>query len=446
MRESATRRVEQAIANLHRTEPDVHAYARVFEKQALGQARQLDSESDRGSLHGVPFAVKEVFEVAGVETTGGSRALAGRIAEADAAVVQRLRSSGAVLVGTQVSHELTCGLDEPPTRNPCNLACYPGGSSAGAGVSVAVGSASFALGTDAAGSVRIPAAMTGVVGFKPSMGAVSKRGVIREASAPSIDNVGIVARDVALVANVFGAISFADAGDTQTSLRRPHVSSIEVSDRPFLEGRRIAILGERTMEMLDRIFEQQLDVKVAFECCCERLQSRGARLVELELPGFARAGSIITTFFSQELAFAHRKLLHDRGADYHPQVREMLTAAMAASPTLLDDAVRLRMELAADVEHEFGALAVDALLTPTTPRVAMPLADFDPIIELRTLIPYTCAFNLTGHPAISIPNGVDGNGMPIGVQLVGHLYHDRALLRLAAALEQPYVDPEAQPL
>ncbi|MBN9252925.1 MAG: amidase [Mesorhizobium sp.] len=438
MRESATTLVEQAIANLDRTEPDVHAYARVFEKQALEQARQLDGEADRGPLHGVPFAVKEVFEVAGVETTGGSRALAGRIAEADAAVVQRLRSSGAVLIGTQVSHELTCGLDEPPTRNPWNLACYPGGSSAGAGVSVAVGSALFALGTDAAGSVRIPAAMTGVVGFKPSMGAVSKRGVIREASAPSIDNVGIVARDVALVAHVFGAISFADAGDTQSLLRRPHVSKIEVRDLPSPEGRRIAILGERTMEMLDRIFERQTEVKLAFERCCERLASRGARLVELELPGLAQAGNVITTFFSQELAFAHRKLLHARGADYHPQVREMLAAAMAASPTLLDEVMTLRMGLAVDVERGFGALSVDALLTPTTPRVAMPLADFDPTKELGTLIPYTCGFNLTGHPAISIPNGVDGNGMPIGVQLVGKRYDDHALLQLAAGLEQPY--------
>ena len=436
MRESATTRVEQAIARLRHTEPTVHAYVQTFEKQALELARQLDNEPARGPLHGVPFAVKEVFDVAGVETTGGSRALAGHVAGADAEVVGRLRASGAILLGTQVSHELTCGLDEPPTRNPWNLACYPGGSSAGAGVSVAVGSASFALGTDAAGSVRIPAAMTGVVGFKPSMGAVSKRGILREASAPSIDNVGIVARDVALVVSVFNAISFPDAGDTQTLLRRPHVSEVEASDRSSLEGRRIAILGEGTLEMLDRVYERQADVKSAFEATCARLRGLGVELVEVEFQTLAQAGNAVTTFFSQELAFAHKALLHKRDIQYHPSIREMLSAAIVPSPSTLDDAVATRVRLLAEIEHGLHTHDVEALLTPTTPRVAMPLTDFDPKAELGTLIPYTCGFNLTGHPAISLPNGADRSGLPIGLQVVGRLHQDAALLQLAAELER----------
>lgn len=441
MLEGSIARVEQAIANLQKTELHVHAYTNVFEEQALAHAGQLDGEPNRSTLHGVPFAVKEVFDVSGLETLGGSRALSGRVAPADAAVVERLRLSGAVLLGTQVSHELTCGLDEPPTRNPWNLDCYPGGSSAGAGVSVAVGSASFALGTDAAGSVRIPAAMTGVVGFKPSIGAVSKRGIVREASAPSIDNVGIVARDVALVAQVFQVVSFADAGDTQTLARRSRTSINDGADSLSLHGRRIGILGERTLELLDRTFERQVEVVAAFERTRERLVNEGAQLVEFELPGLANAGSIVSTFFSHELAYAHRNLLHSRRADYHPQVYVMLKAAMDASPSALEDAVTLRGKLAEDFDRELRAIAVEAVVTPTTPRVAMPLSSFDPQRELGSLIPYTCAFNLTGHPAISIPNGADSFGMPIGLQIVGQLHNDHALLQLSAAMER--LSPEA---
>lgn len=435
MRESATIRVEQAVARLHETEPRVHAYVHTLERQALHEARQLDGEAVRGPLHGIPFAVKEVFDIAGVETTGGSRALAGHVAEADAAAVQRLRDAGAVLMGTQVSHELTCGLDEPATRNPWNLDCYPGGSSAGAGVSVAVGSAWFALGTDAAGSVRIPAAMTGAVGFKPSMGAISKRGVIREASAPSIDNVGIVARNVALVADVFDAIAFADAGDAQTLLRRPNARDGEQHGEPRFQGKRVAVLGERTLAMLNRIHECEPDVKSAFEGACELLRAAGAELVSLEFPTLAHASGAVVTFFSRELAFAHRNLLRNGETRYHPRIREMLTETLSSSSCALADAIAVRTRLSAEVEEGLSTVGAEVLLTPTTPRVAMPLAHFRPEAELATLIPYTCGFNLTGNPAISLPNGADRHGLPIGLQAIGRLYHDAALLRFSAALE-----------
>jgi aspartyl-tRNA(Asn)/glutamyl-tRNA(Gln) amidotransferase subunit A len=434
--ESATIRVEQAIARLRETEPKVHAYVHTLERQALHEARQLDSEAVRGPLHGIPFAVKEVFDIAGVETTGGSRALAGHVADVDAAAVQRLRHAGAVLMGTQVSHELTCGLDEPATRNPWNLACYPGGSSAGAGVSVAVGSAWFALGTDAAGSVRIPAAMTGVVGFKPSMGAVSKRGVIREASAPSIDNVGIVARNAALVADVFDAISFADPGDAQTLLHRPNARDAGLFGGRRFQGKRVVVLGEHTLAALDRIHECEPDVKSAFEAACELLRAAGAELVSLELPTLAQASGAVVAFFSQELAFAHRGLLRNGETRYHPQIREMLAATLSLPSSTLDDATAVRTRLLAEVEEGLSTVGAEVLLTPTTPRVAMRLASFRPEAELASLIPYTCGFNLTGNPAISLPNGTDRHGLPIGLQVVGRLCHDAALLRFSAALER----------
>ena len=142
--ESATEQLERTLARMRETEPMVHAYVHVDERGARATADAADATASTGPLHGLPFAVKEVIEVAGIPTTGGSQVLKDHVPHEDATVVRRLRDAGAVLVGTQVSHELTCGLDEPPTRNPWDLACYPGGSSAGAGVSVAVGSASFA--------------------------------------------------------------------------------------------------------------------------------------------------------------------------------------------------------------------------------------------------------------------------------------------------------------
>lgn len=436
MRECPTTLVADAITRLHQTESRVHAYVRTFEKQAIDRAGQLDDAPEQGPLHGIPFGVKEVFDIAGVETTGGSPVLAGHVADADAEVVRRLREAGAVLLGTQVSHELTCGLDQPATRNPWNLDCYPGGSSAGAGVSVTVGSAAFAIGTDAAGSVRIPAAMTGVVGFKPSSGAVSKKGVIREASAPSIDNVGVVAGDVALVADVFGAIAFPDPGDAHTLLRRPQFPQRRVLRERELEGRRVAVLGERTVAMLDHVYEQQADVREAFQRICDRLRGLGVKLVTLELPTIAKAGSAVFTLFSQELAFAHRSRIENGNAPYHQSIRDMLAASVVPSPSSLDEAVEIRTRLSEEVEVEFSKLEIEALMTPTSPRVAMPLSSFHPVTELATLIPYTCGFNLSGHPAISLPNGLDRNGMPIGLQLVGRLYQDASLLQLAACVEQ----------
>ena len=210
MPESAVARLDGALRRLDETEPFIHAYVDVDRAGATAAARLVDEGDVGGPLAGRPFAVKEVISVAGLPAAGGSPAFATHVAGFDATVVERLRSAGAVFVGTQVSHELTCGLDEPPTRNPWALDSYPGGSSAGGGASVAVGSTEFALGTDAAGSVRIPAAMTGVVGLKPTAGLVSAHGVVRHATAPSIDNVGILARSVAEVSKILEVIAGPD--------------------------------------------------------------------------------------------------------------------------------------------------------------------------------------------------------------------------------------------
>ena len=156
----------------------------------------------------------------------------------------------------------------------------------------------------------------------------------------------------------------------------------------------------------------------------------------VEIPALHRAPDAIFTLFATELAAAHRHLLEGRAADYHPGVLEMLVGALSIPPSQVAEAVGFRSGLRGEVLGAFAEAHIDALVTPTTPRVAMPLASFDPAAELGTLIPYTCPFNLTGHPAVSVPCGFTASGLPVGLQLVGAPFEDVALLEVAAAYEQ----------
>ena len=365
-------------------------------------------------------------------TSGGCRAFADNVATSDATVVARLRDAGAVLVGTQVSHELTCGLDQPPTRNPWNIACYPGGSSAGAGVSVAVGSAEFALGTDAAGSVRIPAAMTGTTGLKPTAGLVSTAGVIRQATAPSIDNVGIIAGTAAEIAEVLRVVAGPDPLDPQTL----QAAAASTPDAPtIINHTRFAVLGPATRSALDEVHAIDPDVDGAFDSACAMLREAGALISTIELPELPAAIGAVVTFFSAELAAAHRGVFEGKREYYHAGVAEMLRSSFDIPKERLENAVEVRQRLRTAVDDALAPSRAECLLTPTVPRVAMALSEFDPGEELGTLIPYTCGFNLTGHPAVSLPCGFSSGGLPIGLQMIGRRWKDFRLLALARAFQ-----------
>lgn len=425
MSDAADSQLARALDVVAHTESKVHAYRRVLEREARLAAATADTNPVASPISGWPFAVKEVFDVAGVETSGGSQAFKDRIATADATVVGRLRSAGGVLVGTQIAHELTCGCDQPPTRNPWNLACYPGGSSAGAGVSVAVGSARFALGTDAAGSVRIPAAMTGTTGLKPTWGLISAHGVMRQASAPSIDHVGIVARSAADIAQILPVIVGPDPWDPATLQAR------QAHDEAPRHNTRIAVLGNVTLEALAEIHPLDPDIKDSFSDACAVFRRAGAEIVELELPTLPHAVEASVTFFSAELACANAKTLAERKADYNAAVVEVIETGLAIPADRLGQALRTRSQLRQEITSVLASAGAHFLLTPTTPRPAMPLSQLDPSEDLATLIPFTCGFNLTGNPAISLPCGLTRSGLPIGLQIVGRHLTDSALLDLA---------------
>nr|WP_254445009.1 amidase [Ruegeria atlantica] len=418
----------QVFAAADRTEANIHAYKHLLRQEARTAASEADQNAPTSPIHGWPFAVKEVFDVTGVPTSGGCPAFENRVPDRDATAVRRLRDAGAILIGTQVSHELTCGADEPPTRNPWNLACYPGGSSAGAGASVAVGSARFALGTDAAGSVRIPAAMTGTVGLKPSAWRVSAAGIFRKATAPSIDNVGIVARDVSDVRAVLQTIAGPDLDDPRTLWQME--DSAPVAKLTELQGCSLAVLGPKTIDLLNEVHELDPEIKSAFDNVCDVYQTLGACIVFVEIPELAEAIPTVVTLFSTELAAAHRASLRERSDAYFPSISDMLRANLNPDRGDLAAAIQTRTRLRRAIDTALHNVEAKFLLTPTTPRVAMKLATFIPAEELGSLIPYTCGFNLTGHPALSLPSGFSSEGLPIGHQIVGPFSRDNEVLDL----------------
>lgn len=420
--------LEATLDRLEETEPLVHAYARVDVDGARTAARAVDAGDRIGPLQGIPFGVKDVIETAGLETTAGSRLLSGNVPSRDATCVRRLRAAGAVLVGKHVTHEFACGQDVPPTQNPWHLGHYPGGSSAGGGVSVAVGSSLAALGTDAGGSVRKPAAVTGVIGLKPTHGRISLSGVVRSASSHSLDHIGIFGRRVRDVATVLEALAGYDPADPR-SLDEP-VSSYRTDLDSGIEGIRLG---------LDRsyFFGQGLEssVEEAVERALQELAGLEADFVEVEIPSLALALPAAFTILPAEVAAVHRRWINERPGDYVDGTRRMLEFGLLIPAGNIEAAHRARQHLRLEIAATFASERLDALVTPTLPRTAPALDRMDPTVDVPGLIPYTAPWNVTGQPALTVPCGFDDDGLPIGLQIVGRPLDESTMLRIGHAYE-----------
>jgi Asp-tRNA(Asn)/Glu-tRNA(Gln) amidotransferase A subunit family amidase len=416
------------LAQLRATEPLVHAYVRVTEDEARRQARRLDRSRPQSRLAGIPFGVKDVLETAGVPTEAGSRLLSGNVPSADAEVVRRLRDAGAVLLGKHVTHELACGQDVPPTRNPWDLACYPGGSSAGGGVSVAVGSSLVAIGTDAGGSVRKPAAVTGVVGLKPTFGRISRRGVLQAASAPSLDHVGLFTRTAEDAAAVLGAVAGHDAADSASSVE-PVPDYVSLLDEP-IRGLRIGVVDSIPGA------EPGPEVATAVDEARRELAGLGATLVPVALASLRDAARAGFTLFPAELAAVHEGWLATRAQLYGTGTRRLLEQGRAVQAAKLAGAEAARSAVRREVEAVFRAGGLAALAMPTVPYVAMRLDVMVPERDVARYIPYTAPWNLIGWPALSVPCGFGAGLLPIGLQLVGRPFDEATILRLGHAYQR----------
>jgi aspartyl-tRNA(Asn)/glutamyl-tRNA(Gln) amidotransferase subunit A len=427
--------VEACLDRIAALDDRLRSFVVVLAERAREDARRAEREiaagDYRGPLHGIPIAIKDLADVAGVPTRAGSAVLAAAgAATADATVVARLREAGAIVLGKTTTHEFAFSVFTPPTRNPWQLDRVPGGSSGGSAVAVAAGMAFAALGSDTGGSIRIPAACCGVVGLKPTYGRVSKAGVTP--LSWSLDHLGPLSRSVADAAAFLQVVAGPDPAD-------PTTRDVLVDD--YMADLDRGVAGLR-IGIPDRYFGARLDpaIAAAIQAAVARLAAAGASCQEVAIPALDRVLDVHYLTILAEAATYHRAHHADQFLDYAEDVQRFL--AIGASIPAVDyiEAQRARRGVLAEMLAAFHV--VDLLAMPTLP-IEAPTTDQDTIIwddgdedALTTLIRFTCPFNQTGLPAISVPCGLGPSGLPIGLQLVGPPFAEGRVLRAAAAAER----------
>ena len=421
------------LARIEQLAPKLNGFVTVTAERALAEAAAADREiaagRSRGPLHGVPMALKDLFDTAGVRTTAGSRILAENVPVRDAAVVERLSASGLVLLGKTNMHEFAFGTtsDNPhfgPVRNPWDLERSPGGSSGGSGAALASGLCAVSFGTDTGGSIRIPAGACGVTGLKPTLGRVSRRGVTP--LAWSFDTVGPMARTVEDAALLMNTIAGPDAEDEWCSTR-----PAEDFTRDFERG-----AGGLTLGVPREWFFEGVEpgIEAAVREAIAVLEREGARRIEVSLPGMADAHTAHHAILAAEAAAFHGAWLRERPDDYGDDVRRGLELGQLIAAVDYVNARRVQAIVRAAFR---AALAeADVLVTPCLPQAPLRVGEFmsrEPAVAWNRLL---TPVNLAGYPAISVPCGFDGGGMPVGLQIVGRPFEEALLLRVARAYER----------
>jgi aspartyl-tRNA(Asn)/glutamyl-tRNA(Gln) amidotransferase subunit A len=416
--------VESVLNRIGAVEPHIRAFVWVDRDAALSTAAGLDEEvragSVRGPLHGIPIAVKDIFDVAGLPTRCGCRAYDdAKPATQDSTAVAWLRAAGAILIGKTTTHELACGVYTEPTRNPWDLDRIPGGSSGGSAAAVAAGAAMAALGSDTGGSIRIPASLCGVVGIKPTYGRVSTAGVLT--LSPSLDHVGPLAKTVDDAASVLSVIA--------------HRGDLDMIKPLRLDGRRLGVPREAFFEPI------QPSVQHVFEGARSTLETLGATVIDLSIPQLSSALEAEFGIVLAEAASFHEELMKDRAALIGAGVRSMLEAGAVLPATQYLRALRVRSELAAAINNAFESHRLDALVAPTLPDVAarrdQETFDFNGRAEPVTdaYVRTTAPFNLTGLPVVAVPAGLSAAGLPVGVQFASRSFAEVTAINIAWAFE-----------
>jgi aspartyl-tRNA(Asn)/glutamyl-tRNA(Gln) amidotransferase subunit A len=418
--------------------PRVNAYITVTEERAREDARRATDElaagRARGPLHGIPIAHKDLYETAGIRTTGGAKIHAQHVPSADCTVARRLRDAGTVLLGKLNTHEYAYGVttNNPhfgATRNPWDLARIPAGSSGGSGAAIAAGLATATTGTDTGGSIRMPASLCGVVGLKPTYGRVSKAGVLPLSYA--FDHAGPITRTVEDAALLLNAMAGYDPADA-TTLRVP-VEDAGAQLGAGVRGLRVGVPRAWFFERLDG------EVAAAVECALGELARLGAEVRDVALPGVGDALAGIFAFVLAEAQAIHAESLRTRPQDFGADVLALLRSPTPDTAALMSS-LRARDSLTAAMR---GLLeSVDVLVTPTTP-IAAPRIGEDAVRVagadeplLAVMIRNTAPFNATRLPTLSLPCGFTRAGLPIGLQVAGRPFDEATVLRAGHAYEQ----------
>ncbi|MEM7339863.1 MAG: amidase [Actinomycetota bacterium] len=411
----------------------VGTYLRRDNEAALAAATQADAElaagRDRGPLHGIPLGIKDILSTDDGPTTAQSLVLDPSWGDqGDGPVVQRLRGAGAVLMGKTTTMEFAIGRPDatkpfPIPRCPWDLERWAGGSSSGTANGVASGQFLGGLGTDTAGSVRLPASYNGITGHKPTYGLVPKSGCVP--LGLSYDHIGPMARSAWDCAAMLDVMAGAHESD-RTSVVRPATAHLAMIDRG-LEGVRIGVITN------DRVWDASApEVRIAFDAAVAELSDAGAEPVEVEIPLYDQLST--GTFLAlQAEAFAwHRNLLASSWSDYGRPTRLTIAQGALISAGDLVQIERVRQRARADVITLMGDLGLDLLVSPTTGYGAAPLSGAT-AEQIATQALHTPAWNSTGFPAVSAPMGFDDDGLPLGLQIVGLPFADAMVLAAAHA-------------
>ena len=439
IRDGSVSPAELAAAFLERIEelePRLNSYIAVTADLAMEQARrageELASGLDRGPLHGIPVALKDLFDTAGVATTSGSRIFAGRVPAEDGEVAARLAEAGAVLLGKLAMSENAAGGPDPTSgypipSNPWNLDHHAGGSSNGSAVAASAGLAMGTMGSCTRGSIRAPASFCGVVGLKPTYGRVSRRGVLP--LSWTLDHAGPIAPTVEDAAILLGAVAGYDPGDPTTS--RAPVPDYRAGLEGGIEGMRVGV--ERSF-FFDRarplVQDEPLDLA---ERAIAELEALGASVEEISIPALEVADAAALVILLGEGHAFHERDLIARPELYGELNRAEFRVGGLFSATEYVQAQRARRVLKLQFAEALGR--VDLVASPTFAVVA-PRHDAGPGTAITPMPSFTGPYNLTGLPAISVPCGLTAAGLPAGLQLAAGPFEEMKLLRAARAYER----------
>ncbi len=421
------------LARIEELNPVLNAFITVTAEQAMDRARAAEAEvmgsGPRGPLHGVPYALKDIYDTGGIRTTGHSALLADRVPEADSACAARLAAAGGVLLGKLATHEFATGgpafdLPWPPARNPWLLDRFPGGSSSGAGAAVAAGLAPGALGSDTGGSIRLPAAFCGLAGIKPTYGRVSKRGVLP--LSWTLDNCGPLTWTVEDSAILLQVIAGFDPADPST-VNRP-VPDLLAGLDDGVAGLRIGVVHD--FYGPDSGISE--DVQRAMQASLEVLRELGAHVVDVTLPSIADYQACYRAIMMSEAFAIHAEDLRRNPEKYSAVTRFRVLPGVLLSAEDYAAGLRLQSALAARTREAMRGL--DGLVTATIYGAAPVQAAMAPEGSFLNP-PLTNPFNIAQLPAMNVCNGFSADGLPLGMQVVCGPFEEATVLRIARAYE-----------
>ncbi len=430
--------VQASLDRISELEPTLNAFLDVWSDSALEEARTAEqiiaSDGYLGPLHGVPVGLKDLIEVEGRETTGGSAVLAGNIAGTDATVVSKLKAAGAILIGKLNLVEFafgTAGLNAHTgdVKNPWDTDRVTAGSSSGSAAAVAAGMIPIALGSDTGGSIRMPASLCGIAGLKPTYGRVSRAGVLD--LSWSMDHVGPMTRtteDCALLMNVLAGHDPLDPASSNQPI--PDFTS------RLKRGLQNLKIGVPDHYFFDDFVDPE--IKTAVRNAIELMANSGAEVVELPMPWVGKGRAINLGVIRSEAVSVHEKMLADHADLYTPAVRARIQSGYNVSAIDYVRAQRARQWFNHQMAESMKS--VDVLITPSVPIQTPTIAECTPRPGKPAggseLAVFTGVFDVTGQPSHSIPCGFTQNGMPIGLMITGHPFDEATVLRVGHAYEK----------